>query len=243
MSQMILTSLPVTTWQSLASLIDQTFLRADATESQIRNLCEQCATYGFATVFVNPYWAPTAVEALKGSPVRVGVPVGFPLGAVSTAVKRSEALEALKVGAKEIDMVMNIGALKSGDRDRVQLDIAGVAQLTHEYGAQLKVIIETEFLTLEEKLIACQVAMLAEADYVKTCTGFAGEATVEDVALMRGVVGEKLGVKASGGIRTKEQALAMLAAGASRIGTSEGVAIVMDLGAPAPTNPIIQSSY
>lgn len=243
MPQTIVTSLPVTTWQSLAGLIDQTFLRADATESQIRNLAEQAGTYGFASVFVNPHWAPVAVDVLKGSPVRVGVPVGFPLGAVSTSIKRAETLEAIRNGVREIDMVMNVGALKSGDRERVQLDISGVTSLAHEYGAQVKVIIETEFLTLEEKLVACQLAVVAEADYVKTCTGFAGEAKVEDVALMRGVVGEKLGVKASGGIRTKEQALAMLAAGASRIGTSEGIAIVMDLGAPAPTNPITQSSY
>lgn len=243
MSQVMVSPAPVTTWRSLAALIDQTFLRPDATETQVRSLCEQAAGYGFACVFVNPYWAALAVDALKGSAVRVGVPVGFPLGAVSTFVKRAEAMEALRIGVAEIDMVMNIGALKSGDRERVQLDIAGVTELAHAHGAEVKVIIETGYLTLEEKLVACQLAMAAEADYVKTCTGLAGEAKTEDVALMRGVVGEKLGVKASGGIRTKEQALSMLTAGASRIGTSEGVAIVMDLGAPAPTNPIIQSSY
>jgi deoxyribose-phosphate aldolase len=243
MSQLTLTAPPITTWQSLAALIDQTCLRADVTELQIRNLCEQAASYGFATVFVNPYWSALAVQVLKGAQVKVGVPVGFPLGSSFTTVKREETLQALRVGAQEIDMVMNIGALKSGDRDRVQLDIEGVVEVARGYGAKVKVIIETGVLTLEEKLLACQLAMVAEADFVKTCTGFSGDAKVEDVVLMRGVVGEKLGVKASGGIRTSEQALAMIAAGATRIGTSEGIAIAMDLGAPAPSNPITQSSY
>lgn len=243
MTQLTITSSQVTTWQSLAALIDLTSLRADVTEVQIRNLCEQATTYGFATVFVNPYWATLAVDVLKGSHVAVGVPVGFPLGASFTTAKREEALQAVRVGVKELDMVMNIGALKSGDRDRVRADIAGVVEIARANGAQVKVIIEADLLTLEEKLLACQIAMVTEADYVKTCTGFAGDARTEDVALMRGVVGETLGVKASGGIRTSERALAMIAAGATRIGTSEGIAIVMDLGAPAPSNPIIQSSY
>jgi deoxyribose-phosphate aldolase len=243
MSQTTLTASPISTWQSLAQLIDQTCLRADVTDKQIVNLCEQAATYGFAAVFVNPYWASLAVKGLEGSKTKVGVPIGFPLGAMPTAIKRVEVEEAVKLGVREIDMVLNISALKSGDRDRVQADIEGVVEIAHGGGALVKVIIETELLTLEEKLIACQLAMVAQADFVKTCTGFAGDAKVEDIALMRGVVGEKLGVKASGGIRTSEQAIAMINAGATRIGTSEGIAIVMDLGAPAPKNPIIQSSY
>lgn len=243
MSPTTLTASPISTWQSLAALIDQTCLRADVTDVQIVNLCEQAATYGFASVFVNPVWASKAVQILEGTSTKVGVPVGFPLGAQSTSVKRFETEEAIRVGIHEIDMVMNIGALKSGDRDRVQVDIEGVVEIAHANGALVKVIIETELLTLEEKLVACQLAMVSEADFVKTCTGFAGEAKIEDVTLMRGVVGEKLGVKASGGIRTAEQAIAMLNAGANRIGTSEGIAIAMDRGASAPSNPIIQSSY
>jgi deoxyribose-phosphate aldolase len=149
-------------------------------------------------------------------------------------VKRFEALESLKLGVNDIDMVINIGALKSGDRAAVENDIRGVAQLTHDFGGILKVILETSMLTLEEKLLACHLSVAAGADYVKTSTGFGGGgATVDDIALMRGVVGDKLGVKASGGIRSAEDALAMVRAGASRLGTSSGVSIVKELGANA----------
>jgi deoxyribose-phosphate aldolase len=220
-------------WQETARRIDHTLLKPEATRQQIITLCEEAAAFHFACAFVHQVWAPLAVSILRGTGVKVGVPAGFPHGASFTSVKRLEALEALKLGASEVDMVLNIGALKSGDKKTVENDIAGVAAVVHANGGILKVILETSLLSLDEKLIACQLALVANADFVKTSTGFAGGgATVDDIALMRGVVGDNAGVKASGGVRSATDATAMIQAGANRIGTSAGVAIVRDLGAP-----------
>jgi len=221
-------------WRSVASIIDQTLLIPAATQQQVQELCRQALRYEFASVFVNPTHAALAVSLLSGSGINVGTPVGFPLGASLTTTKRQEALEALRLGVSEMDMVMNIGALKSGDRNLVQNDIKGVATLAHDAGAILKVIIETSLLTLEEKIIACELSVAAGADFVKTSTGFLeGGATIDDVALMRGVVGDRAGVKASGGLHTLQDVLAMVHAGANRIGTSSGIAILQELGAPS----------
>lgn len=224
---------PAASWQSVAALIDHTRLDADATRDHILHACEEAAFYRFATVFVNPCWAALAFDALRGTGVKVGVPIGFPLGASFTVSKRQEAFEAIKIGAAEIDMVLNIGLLKSGEKEAVERDIASVVEAVHSHGGLLKVILETSLLTLGEKILACQLAMAAGADFVKTSSGFdRGGATVEDVALMRGVVGDKLGVKASGGIRTAADVAAVVHAGASRIGASAGVSILRELGAP-----------
>jgi deoxyribose-phosphate aldolase len=236
MSQTLTQSVEVVplSWQEAARLVDHTLLKPEATRDQIVRLCEEAAAYSFACAFVHQVWAPLAVSILRGTGVKVGVPAGFPQGASFTVVKRYEALEALKVGAAEVDMVLNIGALKSGDKKAVAADIASVADIVHGNGGILKVILETSLLSLDEKIVACQLAVDAKADFVKTSTGFAGGgATVDDIALMRGVVGDKAGVKASGGVRTAAVALAMVQAGANRIGTSAGVSIVRDLGAPA----------
>jgi deoxyribose-phosphate aldolase len=220
--------------QAVASLIDHTLLKPEATRDQVIQLCNEAVIHGFACAFVHQGWATLAVSITKGTGVKVGVPVGFPQGMSFTSVKRFEAEEALRVGAAEVDMVLNIGALKSGDRDLVLSDIQGVAEVTHDNGGILKVILETSLLTIDEKIVSCQLAMAAGADFVKTSTGFAGGgATVDDIALMRGVVGDKLGVKASGGVRSAADALAMIRAGANRIGTSAGVAIVRELENPA----------
>jgi deoxyribose-phosphate aldolase len=220
-------------WEQAAGLIDHTLLKPEASRDQVVKLCEEATAYHFACAFVHQTWAPLAVAVLRGTGVKLGVPAGFPQGASFTTVKRFEAAEALRVGASEIDMVMNIGALKSGDRKLVESDIAGVAEVVHANGGILKVILETSLLSLDEKLVACQLSLAGGADFVKTSTGFAGGgATVDDIALMRGVVGDRAGVKASGGVRTAADAIAMVQAGANRVGTSAGVAIVMDLGAP-----------
>jgi deoxyribose-phosphate aldolase len=219
-------------WQSAAKLIDHTLLDPDATKSQVVDFCEAAVAYGFASVFVQPTWTALAVALVAGSGVRVGAPVGFPQGASLTSVKRFEAEEALRLGASEIDMVLNIGRLKSGDRAQVLSDIAGVAEVVHAAGGTLKVILEACFLTIDEKIVACQLSEAAHADFVKTSSGFAvGGSTIDDIALMRGVVGERLGVKASGGIRSAADALAAVNAGANRIGTSAGVEIICELGA------------
>lgn len=220
-------------WQSVASQIDHTLLKPEATRGMVEQLCREAAQYNFACAFVHQAWAPLAIDLLRGTAVKIGVPVGFPQGLAFTTAKRFEAFESLKIGAHDIDMVLNIGALKSGDHKTVENDIRGVAEVVHDFGAILKVILETSLLSLDEKLVACQLSLAAGADFVKTSTGFAGGgATVDDIALMRGVVGDKLGVKASGGVRTPGDALAMLNAGANRLGTSAGVAIVRGLGAP-----------
>ena len=194
-------------------------------------LCEEASSFGFAAVCVNPWWVGLAASILRGTPVKVATTIGFPLGANHTTVKRFEAGEAIRLGAQELDMVINIGALKSKDRQSVQNDIVAVAEVAHAGGAILKVILETPLLTLEEKILSCELSLAGKADFVKTATGFFGGATVADVSLMRGVVGDRAGVKASGGIRTAAEAEAMIEAGANRLGTSSGVAIVREMGA------------
>ena len=222
----------VRSWQSIAGFIDHTLLKSEATADQIIRLCEEAAYYNFAAVCVNPWWIGLAVSVLQGTPVRIAATIGFPLGANHTTVKRFEAEEAVRLGAQELDMVMNIGALRSGDRPGVLNDMIAVAEVAHGSGAIVKVILETPLLTLEEKILSCQLSLAAKADFVKTATGFFGSATADDVTLMRGVVGDHAGVKASGGIRTAANANAMLDAGANRLGASAGVAIVQELGAP-----------
>jgi deoxyribose-phosphate aldolase len=220
----------------LARYIDHTLLRPDAVATDIDKLCAEAAEYRFAAVCVNPTWVRRAAGDLRDSDVGVASVVGFPFGATPTEVKVFEARGAIRDGAREIDMVINIGALKSGMQAQVREDIAGVADACHEAGALCKVIIETGLLTDEEKVIACRLAQQAKADFVKTSTGYAkGGATVFDVALMRETVGPKMGVKASGGVRTAEDVLAMIAAGATRIGASAGVQIVTgEKGAHGP---------
>jgi len=219
-------------WFEIAPLIDHTLLKPETTQEQIIQLCEEAARYRFACAFVNPTWAALAVSALAGTGVHVGAPVGFPLGATLATSKRTEALELVRLGVHDLDMVMNIGALKSGDRNTVLRDIEGVTEIAHDAGAIVKVILETCLLTIDEKIVACELAALARADFVKTSTGLStAGATTDDVALMPGVVGSRAGVKASGGIRTVANVLAMIDAGANRIGTSSGVQIVAELGA------------
>lgn len=221
-------------WRSVAGLIDHTLLSPSATSRQILDLCDEAKWYGFCSVMVNPTWVALAAAHLHGSPVKVGTVVGFPLGANLTVTKLAEAEAAALNGADELDMVMNIGALKSGERVLVQTEMRSLAQLAHEHGAILKVIIETALLSQEEKILACALAAEAGTDFVKTSTGFAeGGATAADVAIMRGVVGLNIGVKAAGGIRTATQLAELVDAGANRIGASASVAIVRELGAPA----------
>ncbi|MBR0445373.1 MAG: deoxyribose-phosphate aldolase [Clostridia bacterium] len=212
--------------RNIAQYIDHTLLRANATEAQIRRLCEEAMEYHFASVCVNTCYVPLAAELLKGSGVKTCCVVGFPLGAMSTEGKAFEAADAVKKGAEEVDMVINVGAIKSGNWDYVKEDIERVVKASHDK-ALVKVIIETCLLTDEEKVHACITAKEAGADFVKTSTGFStGGATVEDIQLMRETVGSEMGVKASGGVRTYEDAIAMIEAGASRIGASSGIAIV-----------------
>lgn len=211
----------------VARLIDHTLLKPEATPAQVEQLCDEARSYGFASVCINPVYVKLAAERLEGSGVAVCTVVGFPLGATSAVVKVCEARRAMSDGAEEIDMVLHVGALKAGDHEAVQEDIAAVATACHEGGALLKVIIEAVLLNTEEKVAACQLAKAAGADFVKTSTGFAGGgATVEDVRLMRQTVGPQMGVKAAGGIRSYADLLAMVEAGASRIGASAGVQIV-----------------
>src|SRR5271155_5267095 len=220
--------------QKLASAIDHTLLKPEATREQVLKLCAEAAQYRFACVMVNPTWVTTAYAALAGTGVPLGVVLGSPFGASLSTTKRDEAAVLVRLGARELDMVLNIGLLKSGENTLVQNDIRGVAEIAHEAGAILKVILETSLLNLEEKLRASELACLAGADFLKTSTGFAptGGATAEDVALLRGVAGGRCGGKASGGIRTLEDARAMIEAGANRIGASASVAIVQALDAP-----------
>lgn len=213
----------------IAHLIDHTLLKPEATVQQITQLCHEALLYNFASVCVNPAHVKLAAELLKNSDVKVCTVVGFPLGATSTQAKVSETEQALNDGATEIDMVINIGALKGGEDSRVEQDIAAVAGAAHSRGALCKVIIETSLLTNDEKVRACQLAKKAGADFVKTSTGFSGGgATIEDVALMRRTVGPGLGVKASGGIKTLADAQSMVAAGATRLGASAGVKIIKE---------------
>ncbi|MDI6821456.1 MAG: deoxyribose-phosphate aldolase [Actinomycetota bacterium] len=218
----------------LAKSIDYTLLRPDAIPEDIRRLCREARAYNFATVFVNPFYVNLAAELLKNSPVKVGTVVGFPLGASAPITKRFEAENVIERGAREIDMVMNIGALKAGDLEIVHRDIHTVVDVVRQKEIEesagtilVKVIIETCYLTNMEKRIACRVVEEAGADFVKTSTGFGpGGATIEDVMLLRESVSPEIGIKASGGIRTYEQVMMMLDAGASRIGTSAGVQIM-----------------
>jgi deoxyribose-phosphate aldolase len=212
---------------AIAALIDHTILKPDATAAEVRKVCAEARKYGFASVCVNPAWVPLVAAELEGSPVKVCSVVGFPLGATLTEAKADEAALVVRAGAQEVDMVINIGALKGGDHDLVKRDIQAVAEACHRGGAILKVIIETALLNDNEKAIACTLAKMAGADYVKTSTGFAAHgATAADVALMRGVVGPDVGVKAAGGIRTLEDLRKMAEAGASRIGASASVKIL-----------------
>jgi len=221
----------VRNWQQVAAAIDHTLFKPDTTREQIVQLSEEAIFFGFAAIAVNPCWISLAASILHGTPVKVATTIGFPLGANLSSVKRFEAFEAVRLGAQELDMVINIGALKSGDRTLVQSEIVSVVEIAHSHNAILKVILETPLLTLEEKILSCQLSLAAKADFVKTATGFLGSATAEDVALLRGVVGDQAGVKASGGIRTAAAVNEMLDAGADRIGTSSAVAIMRELGA------------
>jgi deoxyribose-phosphate aldolase len=213
--------------REIASLIDHTLLKANATPEQVRRLCQEAQEYKFASVCINPFYVKLASDALQGSDVKVCSVISFPLGATPTEVKLYEAQTVLAAGADELDMVINIGALKSGAHNEVAEEIATLAKASHENGSILKVIIEAVLLTEEEKVLACQLAKAAGADFVKTSTGFSsGGATVNDVLLMRQTVGPDVGVKAAGGIRTYTDAMAMIEAGANRIGASAGVQIV-----------------
>jgi deoxyribose-phosphate aldolase len=211
----------------LAGYIDHTLLKPDATAADIDELADEAREYEFASVCVNPTWVKRAAERLQGSDAKVASVIGFPLGATTPEIKAMETRRALRDGAREVDMVINVGALKSGDTELVRRDIEKVVDAAHEGGAIVKVILETSLLTDEEKVIASALAKRAKADYVKTSTGFTGSgATVYDVALMRETVGPDMGIKASGGVRTVEDVEDMIAAGATRIGASAGVQIV-----------------
>jgi deoxyribose-phosphate aldolase len=211
----------------LAKYIDHTALKPETTASDIDVLCQEAEQYGFASVCVNPVWVKRAADNLRGRDVKVCSVIGFPLGANTSEIKAMEARRAIRDGAREVDMVINIGALKSGDLQTVSTDIEKVVDSAHEAGVIVKVILETALLTDEEKVIASSLAKRAKADFVKTSTGFSGGgATVYDVALMRETVGPEMGVKASGGVRTASDVEDMIAAGASRIGASAGVQIV-----------------
>jgi len=215
----------------IASLIDHTMLRPEATRADIVKLCGEARQYGFATVCINPYWVPLAASELAGTAVKVCTVAGFPLGATSTEAKVAEATAALRAGAREIDMVINVGALRSGDIDAVKLDIQAVARVCHDAGAIVKVILETALLDDAQKITACGLAQAAGADFVKTSTGFGpAGATVQDIVLMRHAVGTRMGVKAAGGIRTLDDFRAMVAAGANRVGASASVKIVEAAG-------------
>ncbi len=216
-------------WQNLAAVIDQTLLRPDATSNDILNMCEDALRYRFACVVINPCWIALVHSVLTGSGIPIGTVIGFPFGASLTRSKREEADAALRLGARELDMVINIGALKSRDNALVQSDVLAVVELAHSAAATVKVILETCLLTLEEKLRASEICVATGVDYLKTSTGFStAGATAEDVSLLRGVAGGRCGVKAAGGIRTLEVTREMIEAGANRIGTSAGAAIVQN---------------
>ncbi len=228
---------------SLAGMIDHTLLKPDATSDKIAQLCFEARKYHFASVCVNPTHVKLCADLLRGSDVKVCTVIGFPLGATSAEVKAFETKNALDNGATEIDMVLNIGALKAGENELVARDIRGVVETSHKAGALTKVIIETALLTDEEKVVACLLSKEAGADYVKTSTGFSGGgATVHDIELMRRTVGPTIGVKASGGIHNREEAEALVAAGATRIGASAGVKIIQ-AGSPEakPAEPAAAS--
>jgi deoxyribose-phosphate aldolase len=212
---------------AIAALIDHTILKPEATRDDVVKVCREARHYNFASVCVNPYWVPLVKSELAGSPVRVCTVVGFPLGATSSESKAAETAFAVRDGAQEIDMVINVGALRSGDTAAVHKDIAAVVEVAHKGGAIVKVILETALLDDAQKTLASQIAKAAGAEFVKTSTGFStAGATAHDIALMRGAVGPSMGVKASGGIRTLQDLQTMTAAGATRIGASASVKIV-----------------
>jgi len=218
--------------EDLARLIDHTMLKPDAVPAEIEQLCDDAIRYHFASVCLNPSYVPLAAAKLAETDIAVCTVVGFPLGATTTTAKVCEAEQALEDGATEIDMVLHIGALKAGQRDIVRDDIYAVVDVVHEGGGLVKVIIETALLTDEEKALACRLAREADANFVKTSTGFAAEgAKIDDVRLMRETVGPRLGVKAAGGIHSYDEAMGMVNAGANRLGASAGIKIVE--GAPS----------
>ena len=215
--------------RTLASLLDHTLLRPEATAAQVEELCEEARVLGTAAVCVNPAWVPLAAEKMRGSRVMVATVAGFPLGATSTAAKRAEAQAAILAGASEVDMVIDIGALRSGDLERVEQDVRGVVEACHAARAAVKVILENAYLTDAQKVAACEIVKRAGAEFVKSSTGFGPSgATEADVRLMRQTVGSQMGVKAAGGIRSLADALRMLQAGATRLGTSSSVAILAE---------------
>ncbi len=215
--------------KNLASYIDHTILKADTKKQEIIDLCAEAKMYSFASVCINPTWVTTAVAALEGTAVKVCTVIGFPLGATTTEVKAFEAKNAIENGATELDMVINIGALRDGNDELVKQDITAVVHAA-KGKALVKVIIETALLTENEKRTACELAIVAGANFVKTSTGFStAGATVEDIKLMRAVVGPETGVKASGGVRSIEDVEKMIQAGATRIGASSGVQIINGL--------------
>jgi len=233
---------------TVASLIDSTLLKPEATRADVSRLCEEARQFGFATVCINPHWVRLATRALADATVRVCTVVGFPLGANETRTKLAEADLALSDGAQELDLVQNVGALRSQDFEFVRREIENIAEMAHSRGAILKVILETSLLTRDEKVTACTLAIEANADFVKTSTGFSGGgATVEDVKLMRTTVGPSVGVKASGGIRNLDSLRQMVSAGANRIGTSGGASIVREiataLGAGNATKELRPGNY
>ena len=231
--------------EDVAARIDHTALKPATTEAEIRQLCSEALEYTFASVCVNPTWVALAAEILADSPVRTCTVIGFPLGATLSAVKAYEASASIDAGAQEVDMVINVGLLKDGRYDAVREDIRGVVNAARSASGDrtrpviVKVIIETALLTENEKRMACTLAVEAGADFVKTSTGFSGGgATVEDIRLMRQVVGPEMGVKASGGIRNAEAALALLDAGATRLGVSAGVTILQELTGEKASQPV-----
>ena len=215
---------------SVAALIDHTLLRPEATASEIRKVCAEARQHGFATVCVNPYWVLLVAAEIAGSRVKACTVIGFPLGANTTSIKVAETIQAVRAGAREIDMVLNVGELRGGNHEGVLQDIRAVAEAAHQGGAIVKVIVETALLTDEQKIAACGLAKDARAEFVKTSTGFGpAGATVEDVALLRRAVSAGMGVKASGGIRTLADLQKMVAAGATRVGSSHSVKIIEEM--------------
>ena len=216
---------------NIASMIDHTILKPEAKKEEVELLCKEAMEYKFAAVCINPFYVSLCSELLKDTGVKVATVIGFPLGANTTAVKVFETEDAIKNGANEIDMVINVGALKNKDYETVKKDIEGVVKAAHSHkDVIVKVIIETALLEKEEKIKACELSMQAKADFVKTSTGFStGGATIEDVELMKSVVGDNLEIKASGGVRDIETARAMIEKGATRLGTSSGVKIAKEL--------------
>jgi deoxyribose-phosphate aldolase len=222
----------LSSWHSLAAVIDHTLVQPDATRHQIENLCDETIRYRFACAMVNPVWASTAVALLSGTGIPVGVAIGFPFGASLASTLRQEAAALTRLGVHELDMVIPIGLLKSGSHAGVHHTIHAAATVAHHHGALLKVILETSLLSVEEKLRGAEITIQAGADFIKTSTGFStAGATPADVALLRGVAGARCGVKAAGGIRTLAHVRALLEAGANRIGASASVSIVRELGA------------